>query len=415
MAAKQIRYRKNRPQTEFHDDIETKFLHLSMGFGGGKTYSLIQKAFQLSYINRPYPGGLICPTFTDFRSDVLPLMEDILDENRIRFNHHKTEHWFKFPWSKGKLYYKSAEKNIRGPNWAYALVNEVTLIPAIRYKEVIGRVRLKHAPHPQVCTSGTPEGTSHWAYEKFILEPMPNSRVIYGSSLDNQENISEGFIQSLYDSYDQVMVDAYIKGLWVNMLGKRFYYSYDPDKSDDKKLCRRNENALTHIGMDFNVYPMAATMWHFDGIKARAYDEIRLDHADTRKMVDALHARRYNSNNCLIYPDPSGNAESTKGHPDIYILKQAGFEVKFKTKAPPMRRRQLHMNNLLDKGIIQLNPDTCKFLKRDFMSVSVDPIDFGKNKKDKELTHYSDGADYLFDNLIPFKHEYSNSREMKYR
>src|SRR6266576_2573685 len=110
-------------------DRKTKLLHLSTGFGGGKTYILCHKLLQLSAANRPHPGGLISPDYQDFKRDVLPEMEKILTDQDVEYNYHKTDHYFTFPWTPAPLFVMSADKKIRVPNWSYAGINEVTLIP----------------------------------------------------------------------------------------------------------------------------------------------------------------------------------------------------------------------------------------------------------------------------------------------
>lgn len=399
---KKILYRKNPHQKEFHEDVHSKFLHLSSGFGGGKSFALVMKLFKLSALNKDIHGGLVCPSYTDFKKDMLPLFEDICDQNKINYKYHGTDHYFNFPWTKGRLYVATAEKKLRGPNWGFAGINEVTLMPHERFKEVVGRVRVRNAKCSQIAMVGTPEGTGHWLYEHMIEKPMANSRVVYGDTRDNQDNLDPFYIQSLMDSYDQIMLDAYLRGLWVNMSSNRFYYSYDPAKNDNKDI-EEIQGLPVHVSLDFNVSKMVATVWHFDGKKLKAFDQVIIQDADTYKMCKALKSRGYGPDRAVIYPDPAGNARNTKGIPDIKILRQEGFnDVKVKTSAPRMRKRQLNMNALLDKGVIQLHPVKCKDLKKDFESVTQDPITLEKIKKDMERTHASDGADYMCDILFPF-------------
>jgi len=346
-------YKRNAHQKEFHSDIESKFLHLSSGYGGGKTYALVMKMLHLSFLNRPYPGGLMCPSFTDYKRDVLPMIEHILYENKIKYKYHGTDHTIKFPWTPGKLYIVTAEKDLRGPNWSYGLINEVTLINKKRYDELVARVRLKGAKHPQIATCGTPEGIGHWLYDSFIETPMRNSRVIYGDTRDNSDNLSEDYIRSLEDSYDSITLDAYLKGMWINMSSNRFYYAYDSATNDDKSLVRTN-HATIHVGIDFNVDPMSATVWEYDGRFLKGIDEITIPGgergADTNMLCQALISRGYTPDLSVLYPDPAGQARSTKGRPDIEILKKWGFyNIKNRRKAPGMRERQLNVNNLLEK------------------------------------------------------------------
>ena len=412
----QIHYKRNKHQKEFQNDIKSKRLHLSTGFGGGKTYALIMKMFKLSQLNRNVHGGFMCPTLVEFKKDVLPLVEEICDLNGIKFEYHKTENWFRFPWSKGKIFVVGAERKIRGPNWGFALINEVTLCPLIRYKEILGRVRVKKAKFPQVASVGTPEGMASEYYDYMIDNPREGFRIIYGDTRDNVQNLNEDYVTNLEDSYDEVMLDAYLRGLWVNMSGNRFYYAYRPEVNDDEKI-KRNPMSTTHVALDFNVDNMTASLWNYDGRHIKAFDEIVLKkNADTVKMCDALKARDYHPEDCVIYPDPAGYARSTKGLPDIEILKREGFyNIKAKRKAPLMRQRQLNVNNLLSKGVIKLNPDKCKTLKKDLIGVEQDTVKFDKIKSNPLLTHASDGMDYLMDILFPFSGSRTNSRVERMR
>lgn len=393
----------NRHQYKFYQDLTSRRLHLSTGFGGGKTYSLIWKMIQLSQINFLCHGGLMAPSLVEFKKDVLPLSEEIFEEYKIPFHFNGQHNYFSFPWTNKRCYVVSGEKKIRGPNWGYGLINELTLCPLVRYKEFLGRVRDKKASCPQVASSGTPEGMASEYYDYMIENPRDNFTVLYGSTKDNIQNLAEGFIDDLYSDYDSVMQQAYIEGLWVNMTGNRFYYAYDSKINDDKKI-KQKDYSMVHIGMDFNVDPMAATCWNFDGNTLTAFDEITIHDSNTREMAAAMKARGYDPDSCIIYPDPSGRSRSTKGDPDITILQDCGYyEIRNRKKAPGFRTRQLNVNNLFEKKKVRINPDKCPRLRKDFMAVEQDTVTLEKIKKNKDLTHHSDGFDYLCDILFPFK------------
>jgi len=429
-----ISYERIPHQKEFHEDVTTKFLRLSCGFGGGKSYALVMKVLDLSYRNRHVPGGVVCPSIPDYKKDLLPMFEEILTDNNVNYHYHQTDKWWRFPWSKAKIQVVSAEKKIRGPNWGWAAINEVGLISWERMQEIIGRVRIRTAPRPQIAMSGTPEGTAHWTYEKFIEQPIPNSRVIYGDTRDNSANLSEDYIETLEGSYDKLMLDAYLRGMHVNMIANRFYYAYDPNKNDDAKIQYDPEKPV-HVSLDFNVDPMCATLWQVytfkkrgimmynpDGTpmkELRAYDQIELtgpEGADTAKMCQAFRARGLHPDHTFIYPDPAGRARSTKGQPDTTIIRNHGYtNIRVKTVAPQFRKRQLAHNNLLDKGLIKLHPENCRGLKRDYESVEQDIATFEKVKKNPKLTHFSDGADYMIDILFPLSGSKPNSRVVKFR
>jgi hypothetical protein len=391
-------------QRDFFLDTDSKFLHLSGGYGSGKTTSLIYKTLQLSYLNRPWPGGLICPSFADYRRDVLPAMEDILYKHRIKYDYHGSEHKFRFPWSRGWLYIATAEKKLRGPNWGYAACNELTLMPIDRYREVIGRVRLKGCRAPQIVSSGTPEGIASEYYELFVERPFEGSRILYMDTRENAHNLESGYVDRIIATYPKQLIDAYLKGLWVNMSGNRFYYSYDPAFNEDKTVLP-NFDYTFHCSMDFNVDPFCAAIWQQRGHKMIAVDEIALEYGEgykTTNMIDALISRGYTPNNTIIYPDPAGASRSTKGDSDVKILRQAGYEVRVKSAAPKFRERQINGNNLFEKGYIMVNPERCPRMKKDLLAVEQDPITMEKSKSNPRLTHFSDGMDYMLDILYPF-------------
>lgn len=361
------------------------------------------------------------PDFQEFKKDMLPEMEGILEANNIPYKYHQTDKWFKFPWSKGKLYVVSADKPIRGPNWAYAGINEVTLCPLDRYQEVIGRVRVKGAKFPQIASVGTPEGYASEYYDFFIENPNPKIadklRIIYGSTDDNKDNLNDNYLDNLESAYDQKWIEAYRRGLWVNMNEGMFYYSYNPIMNHNEQLTKDIFSQF-HISMDFNVDPFCATIWGYDGYAIFGVDEIKLEGREgfsTANMIAAMKARGYTPQNSIIYPDPAGKARSTKGLPDNTILRNAGYNVRVKLTAPSFRQRQLNVNNLLDKGLIVFNPTLCKGIKKDLAAVEQNIITLEKDKKNANLTHFSDGLDYMCDILFPFSGNAKATSQIKIR
>lgn len=404
-------------QFDFYEDDETKFLHLSAGFGFGKTTVLCYKLLKLSILNRPFDGGIVCPSFTDFKRDVLPSLVGILEKHDIPYEYHGTDHHFKFPWSSGYLRVFTAEKKLRGPNMSYIGLNELGLIPFERYQEAIGRVRIKGAPCPQVVSSGTPDqGLSSPYYQIFVENPWKNSKILFGSTRENAHNLSPTYIQSLYESYPKLLLDAFMEGQFVNITGNRFYFSYDQTRNDNANL-KPNEDTHFFCGIDFNVQPFCASIWQRQGSKIVCLDEIVLSGGegyDTKNMITALESRGYGPYNTILYPDPSGNSRSTKGLPDIKVLENHGFTCRVKNVAPRFRERQINVNNLLEKGIIQIHPK-CKAMKKDLVAVECDPVTLQKKKNNPALTHLSDGMDYMIDIEFPFSGKKAASEIKRFR
>lgn len=417
-----VRYKRNAHQAEFDEDLTSTFLHLSTGYGGGKSYALVMKALKLSMLNAPYSGGLMAPTYSELKRDIIPIFDDIFEANNLTryVKYHGTEHWYQFPWTKGKLYLFSGDVKLRGPNLGYFLINESTLIKAERYKEAIGRVRVKGAPYPQIASVGTPEGVGNYVYEMFVDKPMPGSKIIYGDTRNNIENLNPGYITALENSYDKLTLDAYLRGLWVNMNGNQFYYAYRPEVNEDKSIVRIPGEEV-HCFLDFNVQYMTATLWHrlrtpYGVERLLGFDEIMIENnADTYRMITALQQRGYTASNTTIYPDPAGKARKTSGKADHQILREAGYQVSARSAAPRMRERQLNVNNLLDKAQIVFNPNTMPTLRRDLQAVEQDTASLEKVKSNPKLTHASDGLDYGCDILFPFSGKREKSGIIKIR
>jgi hypothetical protein len=358
----------------------------------------------------------MAPTYGELKRDIIPIFEDIFEKNNLTryVKYHGTDHYYKFPWTKGRLYLFSAENKLRGPNLGYFLINESTLIKQERYLEAIGRVRVKGAPYPQVASVGTPEGVGNYVYESFVDKPMQGSRIIYGDTRANAENLSPTYIQSLENSYDKITLDAYLRGLWVNMNGNQFYYAYRPERNHAE--IERIEHETVHCFMDFNVEYMTATFWHKIGAELLGFDEIVIENnADTDKMVKAMIMRGYTPDNTIIYPDPAGKNRRTSGRSDHIILRTAGYEVIARLAAPRMRDRQLNTNNLLDKGMVRFNHKRMPSLTKDFQAVEQDTITLDKVKKNPKLTHASDGFDYGCDILFPMSGKRTKSDIIRVR
>lgn len=398
-----IKYRKNNHQAAFHDDVATKYLHLSGGYGSGKTFALIQKLFQLSIKNRHLPGGLVCPSFPEFKRDVKELMEEICTANRIKYFYHQTDHWYLFPWSRGKVYVATAEKQLKGPNWAFAAINELTLIPFERYKEVRARVRLKKSKYPQIASCGTPEGLLTGYYDFLIENPKENVKVIYGSTKDNIHNLNSDYLDTLRDAYDERALAAYMEGKFINTLGNRFYYAYDETCQDINMV--EDSNAPCLLSLDYNVNPMVGTIWQWqnDGSLGAVGQVVMKDNANTNTYCGMLKDADYTPERVAVYPDPSGNSRSTKGQPDNTVMRNNGYyNLKVRSHAPPFRKRQLNVNNLLSKRRLKVNPKLAPALHRDLLLCTQDQETLEKEKSSPELTHASDGMDYMCDIEFPF-------------
>jgi hypothetical protein len=411
-----IRYDKLPTQAKVFDDDTTKTIIQSMGLGGGKTYNLCMKTIKLSKLNRGMAGGILAPTLADFKRDILPTMEDICEENNIPLiyrDNGKRGKFFQFPWNKKPTYIFSAERPIAGPNLAYCLINEFSLIQYVRINEMMRRVRIKGAPALQKILVGTPEDIHGWLeefvenQEKIEAEKPGSFKIHYGGSGENI-HIDEDYTEFLEQTLDEASLQIFRDGQIGRIGGDFFYYAFDRNKNVCASVVH-DPNEHIWVGLDFNVGKMAITFSHKYGDEQHFFDEkFLLGDSDTEA------AARYIKETYGAYPftvicDASGNNRKTIANKDglrqdVAILKKelGAGNVKYKSANTRLRKRQLQNAGMMHHGRIKIAPK-CKKLIKDYMKTKQNP-DYTKNEgKDHSLSHFSDGADYVIDWLHKFE------------
>lgn len=404
-----IKFDANPKQQEFMEDVKSPILMYTSGLGGGKTYGLVNKSLQLSFLNKDTEGGFLCPSYSDYKRDVLPTFEKIFEENKLTVKINLSDKFFIFPWTNKKLYVFTGENPIKGPNLGWCCINEFSSIRWERIREMMERVRDKKAKYMQRVFAGTPEDVFGWVPD-FVEAQQLAGRInlIKGTTMDNLAHLGEDYIDQLKTTLDPVALKLFLNGEMVRLGTDYFYYAYRPENNDNPDL-RWDKDLLVHIGLDFNVSRMAAVCAHKVGDKLHVFDEIYLNggNSDTNMMADALEAR-YPKHQVLITCDAAGKARKTSGLSDVDILRARGFEVRYRSANPRLRKRQLLMNGLLHNGRILIHPTNCKTLKRDLSKVEQHQATFEKVKTNPDMTHASDCLDYLCDFEFAFTFDRQN-------
>jgi hypothetical protein len=128
-------------QKEVYYEDKTETLMFAAGLGSGKSYVLCRKLLKLSAINRNVAGGLLCPSYPDYKRDIEPMLETLLQENLkmtegVHYKYNRSEKTWRFCWSKAPIYVFTADRPIAGPNLGYGGVNEFSLIPKDRMNDM---------------------------------------------------------------------------------------------------------------------------------------------------------------------------------------------------------------------------------------------------------------------------------------
>jgi len=126
----------------------------------------------------------------------------------------------------------------------------------------------------------------------------------------------------------------------------RIYYDFDRTKN--VRPVEYDANREIHVGMDFNINPMSATLFQerIDGgqVISEQFDEIIIPTSNTHEMGQEVKRRypaAHGDRRIVVYPDPAGAARSTsaQGETDITILRGAGFRVYAMSTHPLVRDR----------------------------------------------------------------------------
>lgn len=386
------------------------------GYGSGKTHGLGFKMFQLMDANKGLPGGLLAPSKVMFNRDVYPLIVQMCAESGIEFEYRKSDGQFFFPTTRSTVYIFHGEdkgRSIRGPNLAWGVINEMTLLDRETFDAFLARVRLKGAPFPQVAGSGTPEDFN-WAYDGFIDQPMEDSAVVYADTRKNPHT-DPRYVQRLLNSYDELTAQQYVGGKFIPKTGQRAIHQFD------RRLHTFEGDLPTGpyewwVHVDFNVYPMAGTIYKFfpqHGKELWGVDEVNIHGADTETLCQILAEKIGPGwNEAKIYPDAMGGRQkhsASKGNKsDLEIMRDYGFK-KLNYSTRYSVRDQLNATNaLVKKGQIKWHlrkcPETVKDLERVKTKVGSHELD----KTDPMRTHWVDGIKNMVHVEFPVVKSYTD-------
>ena len=133
----------------------------------------------------------------------------------------------------------------------------------------------------------------------------------------------------------------------------RVYYEFDRAECVKSDIELRSDMPI-HVGMDFNINPMTASIWQehivVNQVISHQVDEIVIPTSNThemgREIAERFGRKGFNPDqpelkHITIYPDPAGASRSTsaQGETDLSILRKMGFPVYAMSSHPLIRDR----------------------------------------------------------------------------
>lgn len=255
-----------------------------------------------------------------------------------------------------------AYDNLRGSGLFFALVDEWADCPYEAWDEVL-RPMLSTCKYTidgveyvggHALRIGTPKGFNH-CYSTYCdgqAGGEPDHKSWLYTTLDGG-NVPQTEIDAAMRKLDPRTFRQEYQGSFENYSG-RVYYGFD--RRESVKACPYDDKLALHIGMDFNINPMSATVFQErqDG-EIWQVDEITIMTSNTDEMADEI-ALRYGKHgfdptapkldHITIYPDPAGAQRKTSAHgkTDISILRAHGFKV-IAMDAHPLIRDRVNLVN----------------------------------------------------------------------
>lgn len=407
----------NLPQARFIES-EMKYLAYVAGFGGGKTWagcsSNSKFAFEYPKVNQ----GFFAPSYRHIEDIYYPTIEEVVHDWGLKCRisvSNKEVHIYEGRRYRSTIICRSMEdpSAIVGFKIGNAIIDELDVMKTskaeLAWRKIIARMRYKEAPN-RVRVTTTPEGFK-FVYNQFESQLRDNEklRTLYGiiraSTYDNAKNLPEDYIPSLLMSYPRNLINAYLKGLFVNLTSGTIYDQFDKDKNhSDAEL---EEGEPIFVGMDFNVGNMSAIIHVIRNGQPIAVDEVTKGY-DTPDMIRIIGQRYWNetgqgvyekTRQINIYPDASGKNRKSQNatDTDISLLEDAGFSVFKEESNPPVKDRINSMNTMFcnSLGIRRYLVNTRRCPK---YTESLQKQVWGKNgEPDKEggFDHTNDAGGYF--------------------
>jgi len=188
-------------------------------------------------------------------------------------------------------------------------------------------------------------------------------------------------------------------------LSNRVYSNFDRQLNVSSELASLSDAAELHIGLDFNIVPMSATVGVKVANQLHVIDEIVLPNSNTTEMSQEIKLR-YPKHKIYVYPDPAGKARKTSaagGVTDFTILEQHGFLVVSPNAHPAVADRinevQAMLCNTLGERRLYVHPKCKELIK------SLDGMTYkqGASVPDKTLglDHITDALGYKIHSMFP--------------
>ncbi len=294
-------------------------------------------------------------------------------------------------------------ERLLGTEFSTLWINESNQVPFKAIAKLKSRLAQKNDLVKKTYYDLNPTKTSSWVYMVFHQkvnpedgEMLPNPGdylVIKMNPTDNLENIDKEYIKAL-SSLPQKERLRFLNGEYDSENSGAAVYAFNLHEHVSEEAVKLPGEDF--VGSDFNIEYNSDVLGSRHGNGLNIWDEIQIA-GDTYKKCDELI--RKGVKGATIMPDSTGKNRSTKGKSDHIILKDAGFNVKYRTN-PHVTDKIANLNRCFTLGLIKIHP-RCKKLIRDLVQLQWRKDGELDQSSDPSLSHLVDALAYLCWNLYP--------------
>lgn len=376
--------------------LKNKYPLFCAGMGTGKTEVMANKAMIDASQSSTALIGCYAPTYDLLKLITASRITQKLIENDIRHTFNQSDMTIYTANSGfGDFILRTLDNPARivGYETYTAHVDELDTLKTeharMAWNQVIARNRQQPRgmaePFNQVSAYTTPEGFK-FCHDRWVTNANKYYGMVQASTYSNPY-LPMDYIESLKASYPASLIEAYIEGKFVNLTSGAVYPEFN--RTANATLEKEQDKEPLHVGMDFNVYNMAAVVCVIrDGepLAVRELTGIR----DTPAMIESLE-NLFPERKIYIYPDASGRNSSSKGASltDINMLR-AHFTVRARASNPRIKDRIMSVNAVISSRLFKVNVERCSELTDGLEQQAYD-----KN----ELPDKSSGVDHVLDAL----------------
>lgn len=293
--------------------------------------------------------------------------------------------------------------SLRGVGLDFCVLDEFAMIDEKAWTEVL-RPTLSDKQGSALFIS-TPYGTQNWAFDLYQrgLDPTEHQWESFQYTTLDGGNVPAEEIEQAKKDLDTRTFRQEYEATFENYVG-RIFYAFDRTKNI--KVWEQDIPAVIHVGLDFNVGMMSASIFAQTGDVIHAIDEIALYSSNTTEIMEEIRAR-YPRQKIFVYPDPSGAARKTSasGATDHTILANAGFIVKAPHKHNPVRDGINAVNSRLKTAQNEIKMFVDPKCKKIIESLEKHCYKEGTSQPDKDSghDHFADSVRYCIDYMFPVR------------